>query len=274
VLPELPSELDAPILAMLHKEPAGRPATAGEAIAALVRAAEHAGYPVPAGMPHLPRPRELPAATPTAFSPPLVTPDRDSLATPSGERTRMEQAATAPTSMRRKQTVLWIVPVAMALTVAYLGWSALDAPAERASTPPLAGPGAPASVAAPAPVPAPPPPSTGAPASNPPAPVLADPPSEPSQPAPSPAPVQLTLRGAPPGARVQLGDELLGDASRPLRLPFGTKPIELTVSAPGHEPFSLSVVPDHDVESDVKLKKRPVRPKPKRGVPSDLENPF
>jgi hypothetical protein len=46
------------------------------------------------------------------------------------------------------------------------------------------------------------------------------------------------------------------------------------VSAPGYEPFALSVVPDRDGESEVRLKKRVSRPKPKRDVPSDLENPF
>jgi hypothetical protein len=86
--------------------------------------------------------------------------------------------------------------------------------------------------------------------------------------------VELTVRGAPPGAHVLLGEEVLGDASKPVPLPFGQAPLELTVSAPGYEPFALSVVPDHDGESEVKLKKRAPRPKAKRSVPSDLENPF
>src|SRR5262249_50063954 len=36
VCPEVPSQLDAPVLAMLEKNPADRPGSAGEAIAALV----------------------------------------------------------------------------------------------------------------------------------------------------------------------------------------------------------------------------------------------
>jgi hypothetical protein len=59
-----------------------------------------------------------------------------------------------------------------------------------------------------------------------------------------------------------------------VRLPFGKVPLELTVIASGYEPFPISVVPDHDAESEVKLRRRAGRPKPKGSVPSDLENPF
>jgi len=89
-----------------------------------------------------------------------------------------------------------------------------------------------------------------------------------------PEQVQLRVRGAPPGARVQRGDEVLGDASRPVPLPFGKTPLELTVTAPGHEPQTLRVVPDRDGESEVKLRRRPARPKPSNDIPSDLESPF
>lgn len=56
VCPELSPELDEAVLHMLAKEAEGRPPSATEAIAELVRAAERAGHVVPAGMPHLPRP--------------------------------------------------------------------------------------------------------------------------------------------------------------------------------------------------------------------------
>ena len=76
------------------------------------------------------------------------------------------------------------------------------------------------------------------------------------------------------GARVMLGDEVLGEASGPVRLPYGTSPLTLTVSAPGYEPLALEVVPEDDRESEVKLKRRTTRPKPVGAVPSDLESPF
>jgi serine/threonine-protein kinase len=52
----VPLVLDEPVLRMLDKDAAARPATAGAALEALIAAAEGAGFPVPAGMPHLRRP--------------------------------------------------------------------------------------------------------------------------------------------------------------------------------------------------------------------------
>jgi serine/threonine-protein kinase len=56
VLSELPFELDAPLLRMLEKDPAARPATAGEALTGLLDAAARAGISVPKGAPKLTRP--------------------------------------------------------------------------------------------------------------------------------------------------------------------------------------------------------------------------
>ena len=86
--------------------------------------------------------------------------------------------------------------------------------------------------------------------------------------------MQLVLHGAPTGARVLRGEDVLGDANAPVSLPFGKTAVELTVAAPGHEPLTLSVVPDRPLESDVKLKRRAQRPKAVGTIPSDLESPF
>lgn len=59
LVPELSADLDAPILQMLAKDPAGRPSSAGEAIAAIKAAAERAGVTVPPGPPKLPRPEPV-----------------------------------------------------------------------------------------------------------------------------------------------------------------------------------------------------------------------
>jgi serine/threonine protein kinase len=264
VLPELPGELDEPILAMLHKEPGGRPATAGGAIAALVRAAERAGHVVPAGMPQLPRPHALPAALATPFSSRPFTPESVDEGTPSGERNIARTGAGSATGQPKSNWLLGVGLLALAVFAIYLGRSALDGPANAPPAPsadqPPAGPQLATTSTPTTPSPAPP----------------ATPPVQRASESErvKPESVQLTLQGAPPGARVQLGDEVLGDAAKPVRLPFGETPLELTVSAPGYEPFALSVVPDRDGESEVKLKKRAPRPKPKRDVPSDLENPF
>jgi serine/threonine-protein kinase len=285
VLPELPRELDEPILAMLQKEPSGRPATAGAAIAGLVAAAERAGIAIPPGMPHLPRPRELPATVPSTFSPRPVTPESASGA--GGMRAELAGADTQPSPGARPVTVPMLgALITLVLLVAYLGRSALDAPSGNAASPAPSPNGTTAAV-----VPAPPGPAHAAAGSSAQgsagstsgaslntaserAAVVSPPAGETAGAPQHPDSVQITLRGAPPGGRVQRGDDVLGDASKPVRLPYDTSPVELTVTAPGHEPHTLSVVPDRDGESEVKLKRRAARPRPSSDIPSDLESPF
>jgi serine/threonine-protein kinase len=76
--PEVPSALDEPVLRMLDKDPAARPATAGAALDALMEAAEGAGFRIPPGMPHLRRPAPSPGPDPGP------DPAREDSAAPSG----------------------------------------------------------------------------------------------------------------------------------------------------------------------------------------------
>jgi serine/threonine-protein kinase len=251
VLPELPSALDEPILQMLHKEPSGRPDSAGAAIAGLIAAAESAGCVVAPGMPHLPRPEVLPSLTPASFSP-VYTPEDE------GESSRNRNLGLGSTDRvptgRKTSWSLWVLLVVLAVVVAFVGQNALEAPAQSHSLP--------------APVPAPAAPVLAAPLPTP-------PPVEPKPTAPKdPERVELVVHGAPAGARVMRGDEVLGSVDAPIALPFGKATLELTVTAPGYEPLPLEVVPDHRQESDVKLKRRAARPKPAGSIPSDLESPF
>jgi serine/threonine-protein kinase len=57
--PSVSPLLDAPLLKMLDKDPASRPSSAGEAVAALRRAAEQAGIELSTGPLRLPRPEPL-----------------------------------------------------------------------------------------------------------------------------------------------------------------------------------------------------------------------
>jgi serine/threonine-protein kinase len=263
VFTTLPRELDEPILQMLHKEASGRPGTASAAVTALIAAAERAGYVVPDGMPRLPRPKDLPPPAASTFSPHPITPEPVAEATPSRRELGLGATHPAPSAARPTWPIVagFVVLVAVA---ALLGRSVLQAPASPSSaaveaTPRAEVPPAPLAPSVPPPVPVAPAPEPAAPESP-----------------PHPERVQLSVRGAPPGARVSLGDQALGAAADPIALPYGTAPLLLTVAAPGYESHVLSVVPDRDSESDVKLKRRVVRPsKPAPGnIPSDLESPF
>ena len=227
VLPELPRELDEPILAMLHKEPGGRPATAGAAIAALVPAAEQAGHVVPAGMPHLPRPRGLPAATSSSvFAAPVHVGAR---------RRRPRRAASGrsralrrrPKGHAKSNWPLGVGLLALAALVAISGvarWTLRRTPRRRRRAPSPA----------------------------------ADPirrrcswPRHPPDPSPAPTPPRARAapsawsrsrcssrcRARPPARACNAARTCSATPSRPLRLPFGKTPLELTVTAPGYEPL-------------------------------------
>jgi hypothetical protein len=77
------------------------------------------------------------------------------------------------------------------------------------------------------------------------------------------------VRGAPRGARILLDGKVLGDAPGPVAVPFGETPVQLTVTAAGHPPATVSVLPNKAVE--VKLKRRAAAAP---DLPRDLENPF
>jgi hypothetical protein len=94
-------------------------------------------------------------------------------------------------------------------------------------------------------------------------------PAKPSTSAEAHRRVQVTVRGAPAGARIWLGTTALGEAPGPVALPFGQAPVELRVTAPGHSPRTLKVTPQQDQSVEVKLQKRT----PSKDS-SDLESPF
>jgi eukaryotic-like serine/threonine-protein kinase len=281
VCPELSPELDEPLLHMLAKEVAGRPATAGEAIAELTRAAERAGFVVPAGMPHLPRPAVTVIAYPGGqlfdTEEPFSSPGRSPSARrtdPSDPAALLARTDRAPEPHARNWSFVALL-VALAGGALYLGSSALrasngPAPTSVAASTSMAAPSATAAPTSTAPT------STAAPA--PPAAVGSGAATGAgSAAAPTPAAlhsVKLTLRGAPAGARVSIGGNPVGEAPGPIAVPFGEAPLQLRVTAAGHAPQTLSITPQRDQTVDVKLDKRAARPKPPGEIPKDLENPF
>jgi hypothetical protein len=73
---------------------------------------------------------------------------------------------------------------------------------------------------------------------------------------------------------VSSAGKVIAEASEPVSLPFGSSPVELTISAPGYEPQKIKVTPDRNGSAEVKLKKRAARQKTEGAIPSDLESPF
>lgn len=291
VCPDVPAALDAPILHMLHKEPSGRPATAGEAMKALIAAAESAGIVVPGGMPHLPRPVSAPVPR-ASFSPGMDT--SAGMRTPVGSSAPAQPSDTQRAAMLgrtdrasggRTSWGLWALLAIIAGGFAYLGVNAssgrgdaakgngAEAPAARAPSAPslpeaaAAAPTAPLAAAVPARSVAAAGSGSSLAGSEP---IAGDVPASHS----SPERVRLTLRGAPPGARVAVDGKLLGDAASDLSLPYGDAPLEVTISAAGHEAQTLRVTPREDLSLEVRLKRRAAASKPRGNIPSDLENPF
>ncbi len=145
VCPELPAELDEPLLHMLAKEADGRPPSAMDAIAELARAAELAGYVVPAGMPHLPRPQLTVVAYPggqlhdtdAALGSSGLGDDGVAASLPAGSRGSGQLARTdrAP-ALRRRNWSFLALTLALAGGVLYLGSSALRAGSQLAPATP------------------------------------------------------------------------------------------------------------------------------------------
>ncbi|HMJ54714.1 MAG TPA: serine/threonine-protein kinase [Polyangiaceae bacterium] len=252
----LDPRLDAPILRMLEKNPDDRPATAGLAIAALKQAAEEAGHVIRAEGPRLPRPEQAPRsreATPTA------TTDRDGSSMPpdmfGSERglereVRLRTGDTSPPKHRATWPFALLALVAAAATYAVMRTNdSNQASVEGASSAvvPAAGVSAP----------------------------VADPARAIEDSAKPVMFVDLTLQGAPRGARVLLDGKPIGEAPGPVPLPAGDAPLQVTVTAPGYDTGRVAVVPNQAASAMVMMRRRAPGPASSReGIPRDLENPF
>jgi serine/threonine-protein kinase len=253
VNPDTPPELDAPLLAMLAKKPESRPASAGQAFAQLEEAALSAGL-APASL-RLPRPQPRPADTAAAGEERTRRASSVGLSSSLGPQAR--DASTSP----RARYVSFLIGGLLAVGTSGAIWMLWMGGAGRG-----ASAGADSSALPPAPVPR-------APASQQPA-TLDVPGALASAPPESPPRVRLTVRGAPEGAVVKLGDRLIGPAAEPSWLDRGPGSVVLTLEARGYLPRALTVVPHRDHELDAPMERVPPRP-PRRGSASrDLENPF
>ncbi|HVJ14063.1 MAG TPA: serine/threonine-protein kinase [Polyangiaceae bacterium] len=182
---DLPEGLNGPLLAMLEKDPASRPGSAGEALAALRYASVRAGIVTPTGLPRLPRPEKVPSEE---FEEAPGSSGPGELATTEGVAVKSAQSGSS-----RTRVTLFVVGAALfvlgALGVFLMRSQAPqaepDAAVPQASAPPAPSPAASPSAAAPAPS------ASAAPA---------EPGASTTVPSPRRAPEPKTKKVAPPAA--------------------------------------------------------------------------
>jgi eukaryotic-like serine/threonine-protein kinase len=235
VNPGVPAALDAPILAMMAKDPAARPASIVEAVEAVIRAG---GFEDGRSQPRL-----EPLSRPGTSSPSAAISmfHNDTLVASS--------TASGPTVEKRRPVVALLVAAVAALG-AVLGVAAFalsgSGPSGSRSTTSPEPPVGEERPQTPGPVTeAPLVYATGTPTSTSPdvsasaAPVASD-------------RVTIVVTTKPADAELYEGDELLGKGGEPLSLPRGKSKIRLTVKRQGFQPGTLEVLPDHD-RNDLKI---------------------
>ncbi len=244
VRPDLPAALDAPVLQMLEKDPAARPASLTAAVDALAKAASEAGYAVQVSSGRNARssgggggPTPPGGAMPAA---PRSTPAQVALGqakTIAHSEGKTVLAAEAPLSAPpRKRTTVIAAAAVVALLAAAGGVIALQ---------PAAGPAGQGDSTTPDPTS---PATAVATAMQRSADVV------PAAPAPL-AEVAIVVKTTPPGAEVFSGTEKLGLAPGPFRLKRGDASLKLTVKKAGYKPEDITVTPSSDGEVTVSLNK-------------------
>ncbi len=244
ICPELNADVDEPVLAMLAKDPNARPNAATTAVRALQLAVQTAGITISESGCWLPRPQPPPPEPPAELG-------------QSGELgidATLEQSSVqgVPLSQRSERRVLGLWAAIPTLIVIAVLAAQLYRDDPQAVLPPTA--------ATPAPV-APQPSAAGATPS-----VAATPPLA--------ATVAVTVRGAPDGAEIKLGDQPLGAAPGPVEVPRGDSPVQLTIFIPGRSPRMVSVTPAGPDPVTVDLPPDKPRPPKRNPLSRDLEDPF
>lgn len=270
----VPAQLDEPIRRMLAKDPAERPASAGEAFELLVAAGHAAGalasaapLPLPS-RPTLGEPYHAAATVPTFEANAARTGQTQAQvrvvsgngdASPNGITFLASEADVPPARSRARVGALVVAMLAVVVGGAVLVTVSRGAGPRAAS-----GAGTTAQTAAAA--------SAGPSAALAPS---AAPPSTASEPAPV-ADVEVRIEGAPSGATVQRDGHELGPAPGPFKVKPGS-PVTLTVNAKGYKPRDVSVTPTGNTSVKVAMEKQPPAAAAKTGsgkgkIDSDLEN--
>lgn len=269
VCPELKAELDAPVLAMLEKEPSKRPSTMGAAMESLMSAAKNAGYNIAAVAT---RSGEFlaPGSGKTivvASGPRQVDPNERTLAeeanTLADPRANSGEAAASKTlaapemakanpSGTSRKTIALAGGGVMLIVLGAIAWLFGASPESGASSKAPegergAGPGSAALQA------------SGPPAVAP----LGTEMPVPAGPGDAPARVKISFESSPPDTDVMLGDKRLGAASEPIWIDKNDTMIELTLISKGYQPWPYEFKPLADTSVKVNMKAIAGGPGPK-----------
>lgn len=278
---ELAAALDEPVLHMLEKDPAARPASLGVAVDELALAASHAGLAVRAVpvMVDMLRGSDLGARsgrTPAeqgslAEARTMLGPESGSGATPASVALPPAVSTGAAHGGVERRILVAVGVPALILGVLVMAWFSLG----RLQV--AGGPSATSSAVAPGVAPAS---VVSAVAMV--SPAMSAAPVVSAAPAVTPEPsgeVAITFDAQPAGTEVFLGTERLGTVPGPLRLRRDDKELTLTLKAAGFRPRDVPVVPSKDKEL---VAPPPVRLTVGTGVKApvkhtghgELENPF
>jgi serine/threonine protein kinase len=258
VCPQVPLQLDAPILRMLAKEPSGRPASVGEALAALVEAGNAAG--ALSGASVLPPPSD-PVITGEAYHALATVPTMDSdgaakpirvvsggeEASPHGNTFLASEAdvrTDAPARRSRARTGAIAVALLGVLAAGAFVFALQHRSSDNGPTAALV-PSTGASAVTPSAVVSTPSTATGATGATGAAVVEA-----------KVEDVEIRIEGAPKGAIVKDGPRELGAAPGPFTLRAGS-PVTLTIVAKGYKPRELPLSPTASTSVQVTLDKQP-----------------
>ena len=252
VCPDLSPALDAPVLRMLAKDPAERPASVGAAVDALIEAARGAGIEVPSvatrsseNLPRVEMPRTLTPEQAVFAQADTLVQTESTARTGEPKTLPTTTSDTAPLGARRGNKFVGLAVgagifvagvVATLLVVSHQGGSAVETPVTAASAQAaLSGQAASAEIA----------------------PAQAPPPKV--EPAVTPMPqaqdVELKLKTTPEAIDVYLDDHKLGSTPQPIKVPRGDKPVELTFSASGYQTKKIPFTPNQNGSLDVTLDK-------------------
>jgi eukaryotic-like serine/threonine-protein kinase len=246
VCPDIPAQLDAPILRMLAKDPAARPQTLGGAVDELVAAARTAGIDVPTVATR--SSEKLPSLGVTQNT----SSDEVFAATMVQPGVTIDPQTTLPAAQDAKsggkRTVFIAVGAALGIAALATGFF-MTRPAPATTDTPTNATKSSAEAAASA-IPTVAPVLTAA--------------ATPSAAASTTVSdkIELRVQATPENVSVYLGDRMLGSAPGPIELPRGDSPLSLTFSAKGYQSKNVPITPSQNVLIPISLDKSAVTVKP------------